>query len=138
MSTLVLDSEAFSALARARRENAKLARLHAALTAALGCDTDILVPAAALAEQYRGGAYDQIADAFLARHPFLEVIPTDRALTRRIGHILARAGRGSADHVDATVVAAAIGAGGAVIITGDPDDIGALSAGLPSVVVESV
>jgi hypothetical protein len=49
------------------------------------------------------------------------VIGTDLALARQIGHILAAAGRGSQDHVDATVVACAKQSSSAVIVTGDPD-----------------
>jgi len=138
MSALVLDSEAFSALARARSVGARPPRLHAALVAALATDADVIVPAAVLAEQYRGAKHDQIADAFLARHPFITVIDTDRRLARIVGNILARAGLGSAHHVDATVVATAVLAHSAVIVTGDPNDLKKLAAGLPGIRIEAV
>lgn len=137
MSTLVLDSEAFSALARSRSAQHPGA-VHAALRAAVETGSDVLVPAAVLAEQYRGGQHDQIVDSCLGRYTGIEVADTTRNLARAIGNLLARAGRGSADHVDATVVAVAVSAGGAVIATGDPDDIAALAANLVGITVETV
>ncbi|MEX0427628.1 hypothetical protein AB3X52_08360 [Nocardioides sp. DS6] len=89
-----------------------------------------------LAEQYRGGRYDQIVDSCLGRHTGIGVADTTRILARTIGNLLARAGRGSADHVDASVVAAALAAGGGVIATGDPDDLNGLAADLPGVRIE--
>jgi len=138
MSSLILDSEAFSALARARSEGARAPRLHAALVAALATDAEVVVPAAVLAEQYRGGSHDQIADAFLARHPFITIVDTDRKLARIVGNILARAGLGSAHHVDATVVATAVTSRGGVIVTGDPHDLNVLAAELPGVRIEAL
>jgi len=138
MSALVLDSEAFSALARARTEGARPPRLHAALVSALASDADVLVPAAVLAEQYRGGRHDQITDSFLARYPFVTIVDTDRKMARLIGNILARVGLGSTHHVDASVVATAIVAQGGVILTGDPDDLIRLTAGIPGVRVERI
>lgn len=137
MTALVLDSEAFSLLARSRigeRPGAVLA----ALRAAVATESDVLVPAAVLAEQYRGSHYDQAVDSCLGRHTGIRVADTTRLLARRVGHLLARAGRGSKDHVDATVVAVAIAAGGGVIATGDPDDIRALAADVIGVVIERV
>ena len=40
--------------------------------------------------------------------------------------------------VDAHVVAVAVEAGGGVVVTGDPDDLGRLSGAYPNVVVEAV
>ena len=51
---------------------------------------------------------------------------------------MARAGRGSKDHVDATVVAVAVSRGGGVILTGDPRDLAALADGLIGITVEPV
>lgn len=137
MKALVLDSEAFSRLARARRREAPGSVL-AALEAALRADAEVLVPAAVLAEQYRGGSRDQVVDTCLGRHTGIQVVDTDRVLARRVGNVLSRAGRGSADHVDATVVAVAASAGGAVVLTGDPDDLGALADGLLGVFIEQL
>lgn len=97
---------------------------------------EVLLPAAVLAEHYRGGGHDQVADSCLGRSTGIQVIDTTRQLARQVGHILAGAGCGSAEHVDATVVAAALAAGGGVIATADPDDLRLLSAGLVGIVIE--
>jgi PIN domain len=135
--SLVLDAEAFSAVARAL-DKSQPTRFVGALRAAVEEGDDVLVPAAVLSEAYRGGQYDQVVDACLGRFPSFTVVATDRSLAREIGHLLARAGRGSADHVDASVVAVAIQAGGAVVATGDPDDMSALAAGLLDVRIETL
>ncbi len=137
MSTLVLDSEAFSQVARSRAGRRPGAAL-AALVAAVELGSDVLVPAAVLSEQYRGGRHDHLTDACLGRHSGIEVVDTTRPLAKTVGNLLARAGRGSEDHVDATVVATAVAAGGAVIATGDPDDLGVLSDGLVGITIEPV
>lgn len=135
MATLVLDSEAFSVLARSR-VGGHPGAVHAALKAAVLTNSSVVVPAAVLAEQYRGGRHDQIVDSCLGRETGIAVVDTDRALARAIGNLLARAGRGSSDHVDASVVAAALRLGGGVIITGDPSDLTDLSDGLPGIRIE--
>ena len=111
MTALVLDSEAFSALARSRSGNHP-GVVHAALKAAVHTGSDVNVPAAVLAEQYRGGTHDQVTDACLGRFTGIEVVDTTRQLARRIGNILVRAVRGSRDHVDAAFVAVVATAGG--------------------------
>jgi hypothetical protein len=65
-------------------------------------------------------------------------VNTDRPLSRKIGHILAEAGRGSADHVDASVVATAKEFSEALILTGDFDDMTALVDGDKRIAVEVV
>lgn len=137
MSVLVLDSEAFSRIARTH-DLVDLGSVHAALTAAAETGSDVVVPAAVLAEQYRGGGHDQTVDACLGRHTGIDVVDTTRQLARTIGKVLARANRGSEHHVDATVVATAIAAGGGVIVTGDLDDIDALCDGLVGITIETI
>jgi hypothetical protein len=88
--------------------------------------------------KYRGGAHDQVVDSYLGRETGIDVADTNRQSARRIGNLLARAGRGSKDHVDATVVAVAVSRGGGVILTGDPSDLAALADGLFGIVVEPV
>lgn len=135
--TLVLDAEALSVLARTHpREGAHqvIARAKAELVAG----RDVLVPAAIMSELYRGGRHDQVVDACLSRFPAIVVVPTDQSLAREVGHLLARARRGSADHVDASVVAVAVQAGGGVIVTADIDDVTALSDGLAGIRVRAV
>lgn len=135
MTALILDAEAFSSLARSRQGHPP-GPVHAALTAARQTDSTVLVPAAVLAEQYRGGRHDQVVDSCLGQFTGIDVAVTDRRLARRIGNLLARAGLGSEHHVDATVVAAAVAHGGGLIVTGDPDDLATLAGDLPGITVE--
>lgn len=124
MSSLVLDAEALSSLARGGHHEATV---RAALAAAVAERTDVLVPAAVLAECYRGPHHDQAIDACLSRQGGIGVVGTDRPLARRIGHLLASAGWGSEHHVDATVVAVCATAGGGLALTGDLTDLIALT-----------
>ncbi len=135
MSALVLDAEALSAFARGGPHERTV---RAAVTAALVEAADVVVPAAVLGELYRGGGHDQAVDACLAHEGGVAIVPTDRALARRIGHLLAAAARGSADHVDATVIAVCAAAGGGVVLTSDPDDLSALSGGNPGITVRGL
>lgn len=137
MTALVLDSQAFSVLVRARRGRPH-ASVQAALRAAADVGADVLVPAAVLAEQYRGGPHDQVVDSYLGRATGIVVADTTRTLARRIGNLLARGRRGSEDHVDAAAVAVAAAAGGGLILTGDPDDLSAIADGLINVAVEAL
>lgn len=131
----MLDSQAFSVLARAR-QGRQHGTVQAALRAAADVGADVLVPAAVLAEQYRGGSHDQVVDSYLGRSTGITVADTTRPLARRIGNLLARAQRGSEDHVDAAAVAVAAAAGGGVILTGDPDDLATIADGLTAIAIE--
>lgn len=136
--TVVLDAEALSMIARSPEAGSAVSATLGALVAAQTDQSEILVPAAVLAELYRGRQYDQLVDACLSRFPAITVVETDRSLAREIGHVLARAGRGSADHVDASVVAVAVRSRPAVIATADVDDIAALAAEVVGVRIERV
>lgn len=131
----MLDAEALSRLAR---PGAPRTAIRAALRGAWEANASVQVPAAVLAELYRGGGHDQVVDGYLGRESGIEVIPTTRQLARVIGHVLARAGRESADHVDASVVAAVLATGGGVIATADPTDFAALTDSLPAVTVLAI
>ncbi len=135
VNALVLDSEAVASLARGGEQERTV---RAALTAAAGSPTEVVVPAAALAELYRGGAGDQAVDACLGSEGGIAVIPTDRALARRIGKILADAGRATEDHADGSVVAVCAAAGGGLILTGDPRKVTDLCGGSSSIVVRGI
>jgi hypothetical protein len=137
VSALVLDSEAFSVLARAR-SGSQHSTVQAALTAAVAAGVDVWVPAAVLAEQYRGGTHDQVVDSYLGRSTGISVADTTRPLARRIGNLLTRTGRGAEHHVDAAVVAVAVGTGGGVILTGDIDDLTALADGVLGITIEPI
>ena len=136
--TLVLDAEALSLVARTRTKATATSRAVNMLRAALVEEEEVIVPAAVLAELYRGPRYDQIIDACLNRFPAIVVVDTDRPLAREVGHVLARAGRGSADHVDASVVAVAARNAPAVIATADVEDITTLAACAPGIGVLQV
>lgn len=135
MSGLVLDSAALSRLINAGPGETTI---RAAMTAARNLGSNVIAPAAVLAEMYRGGRHDQALDSYLSRDEPIEVTPTDRNLASRVGNILARAGRGSQDHVDACVVAACLRAGGGVILTMDLADVPVLSADYPGISVETL
>jgi hypothetical protein len=137
VTALILDSEAFSRLARTRSDRGQVTVL-VALRAAVDEGAAVLVPAAVLAEQYRGGPHDQVVDSYLGRSTGIEVVDTTRTLARLIGNLLARAGKGSKDHVDAAVIATALSVGGGVVLTGDPDDLAALAEGTVGVSVETL
>ena len=62
--------------------------------------------------------------------------PIDEAVGRRAGALLGRAAR--SDTVDAIVVAEAIEAGGAEILTGDAGDLTALASGERSVTIHAL
>ena len=94
--------------------------------------------AAVLAEQYRGARHDQLVDSCLSRWTSIQVAGTDRSLARRVGNLLGRHGLGSEHHVDATVVATALAAGGGLILTSDPRDLERLADGLVGVQVKAI
>jgi len=138
MNTLILDSEAIGLLARPTPSNPKYRFTHKVLLQAEKAGARVVVPAAVLAEQYRGGGHDQAIDSCLSRYEAIEVAHTDRELAKRAGNLLARHGLGSAHHVDACVAALSVTADRTVILTSDPDDISRLTAGLPNVVVRGL
>ncbi len=108
--------------------------MQALLTAARQRGDDLIIPAAVLAELYRGALVPSV-DAGLNRHPAWTIAPTTRPLARLVGQLLTAASRGSADHVDACVIATAIAAGGGNVITGDPEDMSHIAAGNPAISV---
>lgn len=134
MSVVVLDAEAMWSLTRRPGVDPKGAL--AALTAARDNNWDVVVPAAVLAELYRGSQQQQSIDAALSAYSDITVAATDQPLARHIGSLLAQAGVGSEHHVDATVVAVALAAGGGLVVTGDLDDLQLLAAYAPGVAVE--
>lgn len=128
---LVLDAEALSALARGRGQ--RFGEVRAAVEAARRLRREVTTPAVILAELYRGPGHNQIVDACLNRDSFIEVRDTDRDFARYVGGVLRAAGAGSNDMADAHVVAAAVEAGGGLVLTVDLDDLERLSAPYPNV-----
>lgn len=121
----MLDAEAFSALSgrRSRRQQ----EVRAALTAAARLRRDVIVPAIVLAELYRGPRWSSLLDACLSRETGILVRETDRTLARLVGGVLTAARAGTELIVDAHVVAAAVEAGGGIVLTADPKDLARLA-----------
>lgn len=130
---LVLDAEALSGLARER--GPRFREVTAALEAARRLQRDVVTPAVILAELYRGPGRNQFVDACLSRQTGIRVRDTDREFARFVGAVLAAANAGSEDMADAHTVAAAVEAGGGVIVTGDEHDLRRLAAAYPNVVI---
>lgn len=128
---IVLDAEALSALAR--RRGPRFREVHAAIEAARRLRRDVVTPAVILAELYRGPGRNQVVDACLNRDSFIDVRDTDRGFARYVGGVLAAAHAGSEDLADAHAVAAAVEAGGGVVLTVDSDDLARLSEPYPHV-----
>jgi predicted nucleic acid-binding protein len=132
---LVLDQAALSALADP--PTAAQRQVRRAMTAASRLHRDVTVPTVILSELYRGGGRNQLIDSLLSRETeALELRDTDRVLARLVGGVLAAARSGSEDLADAHVVAAAVEAGGGVILTIDVDDVRRLSDQYRTIVVE--
>ncbi|MEA1903975.1 MAG: type II toxin-antitoxin system VapC family toxin [Actinomycetota bacterium] len=132
-AVVVLDNAALAALAG--RDGLGKETVRAALTAALRLQRRAVVPAVVLAEMYRGRNQSQVVDACLSRDTGLQIRDTDRSFARLVGGVLTGAGAGSEHMVDAHVVSAAVEAGGGVCLTGDPKDLGIMSAPFANITV---
>jgi predicted nucleic acid-binding protein len=133
---LVLDAEALSSFARQR--SPRFREVRAALEAARRLQRDVVTPAVILAELYRGPGHNQVVDACLSRDTWIRVRDTDRSFARFVGGVLAAAGADSSHLADAHAVAAAVEAGGGLILTADEDDLTRLSASYPNVQVSKI
>ncbi|HWH34915.1 MAG TPA: PIN domain-containing protein [Acidimicrobiales bacterium] len=125
---LILDAGAVIGLSRAE------VRARAALAAALEVGAEVSVPAVVVAETVRGGPADAPMNRVLKAVGGIDV--AEESIGRNAGRLLGSAG--SAATIDAIVVATAIEAGGAVILTGDADDLGTLAADNPQVIIEAL
>ena len=125
--TLILDSEALHALARARERPALALRARAILAIAHEERALVRVPAAVLAEVCRGGARDAPIDHVLHDRGIV-VTPLTASIARRAGALLARTKLASEHAVDAFVVATAAELGPSIIATHDPVDMMRLAA----------
>ena len=133
---LVLDAEALSALGAARGR--RFAEVRAALEAARRLNRNVIAPAVILAELYRGPGRNQLVDVCLSRNSWIEVRETDRPFAKYVGAVLGAARADSSDMADAHVVAAAVEAGGGVVLTGDESDLRRLAASYPNVQVAPI
>ncbi|CAN5656911.1 MAG: VapC toxin family PIN domain ribonuclease [Euzebyaceae bacterium] len=125
---LILDSGAVIAVSRHD------VRGRAALAAAHEAGAEVSIPSVVVAETVRGTATDAPVNRIIKAVG--EVSWADESIGRLAGALLG-AGRSNAT-VDAVVVASAIGAGGGVILTGDPGDLEALAVDHPDVVIRSL
>ena len=120
-------------------------RLRALLAEAHRRHREVLAPTLVCSEVARGRARTRALEAALARHdaerrerPAVRLVDTDFALARQVGTILDAAGRSTEMVVDAHVVAVCVPAGGALVVTADPDDIDELAAAVPAARVRTV
>lgn len=127
-SLLILDSGAVIALARGEE------RARAFLHRAVELEAWVEVPVVVLAETTRGTDRDAAVNRVVKA---VGAVPdTSETVGRRAGALLGRAPeRGVAD---ALVVAHAVEAGGGLILTSDPGDLGVLASGHPGVWIERV
>jgi predicted nucleic acid-binding protein len=125
---LILDAGAVIALSRTDL------RARAALAAAVEAGAEVSVPSVVVAETVRGVAADAPVNRVLKA--IGEVDAANEAIGRTAGRLLGEAG--SSATVDAVVVATAVEAGGAVVLTGDPDDLGSLAVDHREVVIEAL
>lgn len=131
MTRVVLDAEAFNAMAGPPTDRGReVARV---LTAASSVGGEVVVPTVVLAELYRPGRLAMVDSCLSRNERAIGCRDTDRSLARLVGGVLAAAGRGSQDIVDAHVVATAVEAGRAIVLTGDERDMRRLAAPYPSV-----
>jgi predicted nucleic acid-binding protein len=90
------------------------------------------IPVIVVAETVRGGPRDAAVNRVLKA---VDAVPeTTEEIGRTAGRLLGRAG--SAATVDALVVAQAVAAGGAHVLTADTDDLGLLAADHPEVWIQ--
>lgn len=132
---LLLDSEAISAIAHGpavRRD-----RVRALVTEIRRRELPVATVAAVLAEVVRGRSADASVFAGLRRER-VQVRPVDSAVGVRAGQILGAAKVGSELAVDAFVVAVGDLAGGAVVATTDPENLGRLADYANAVVIASI
>lgn len=133
---LVLDAEALSSLSR--QQGQRFSETRAALEAARRLRRDVVVPAVILAELYRGPKQNHVVDSCLSRETGLTVRDTDRDFARLVGAVLGAAKASSEDLADAHCIAAAVEAGGGVVVTGDEKDLGRLAAPYPNVQISPI
>ena len=125
---LILDSGAVIALAHGDQ------RARAFLARALKMDASIEIPVVVVAETIRGGPRDAPIHRILKA---VGSVPDSREIHGRTAGRLLGAAR-SASTIDALVVAHAVEAGGAQILTGDREDLERLAAPHPEVWIQTL
>lgn len=132
---VVLDSDGLDALS----DPAPPVAFRALLQEAVRRGREVLLPSVVCAEACRGVARTRRVESALARHgggeggrSVVRLVPTDFWLARQVGAVLHGANAGSADLVDAHVVAICALAGGGMVISSDSGDIERLAQAVPS------
>lgn len=125
---LILDSGAVIALSRHDQ------RARAVLAAAREAGVEVSIPSVVVAETVRGTARDAPVNRVLEAVGDVDL--ADEVTGRVAGGLLGSTG--SSSTVDSVVVATAVQAGGAVVLTGDPSDLEALADGHAEVLVEAL
>lgn len=128
-ASLILDAGAIIDAATSRT------RTLVALKAARDEGAEVIVPAVVVAETVRG-AGPRDARGNLILRGVSEITPTTEDRARIAGALLAAAK--SDDTIGALVVAEAVGRGGGVILTGDPDYLRLLASGHREVVISAL
>lgn len=131
----ILDSEALSVLARPGERTRAARRAQAVLVAVERLGGGARVPAPVIAEVARSAARRSAVDRVLNQLP---VVDTSREVAARAGAMLGHHGLDSCHAIDAFVVATALAARPAVVLTGDPDDIERLVGEVPGVGVQAL
>jgi predicted nucleic acid-binding protein len=123
---LILDSGAVIALSRGDQ------RARAFVARALELDSPVEIPVVVVAETVRGGPRDASVNRVLKA---VDAVPeATEEVGRTAGRLLGRAGSDAT--VDALVVAQAVHARGAHVLTGDADDLERLAAPHPEVRIQ--
>lgn len=125
---LILDSGAVISLARGEM------RARAFLARAVELGLDVVIPVVVLAETLRGSRRDAPVHRLIKS---VGEVPEARQIHGRTAGGLLGAAK-SSETIDALVVAQAVVAGGATILTGDADDLGALAASHPEVRIQTL
>jgi predicted nucleic acid-binding protein len=133
--SVVLDSEALSAITWPAGGSKSTRRAQAVLEAVVRLGGRAIIPAPVLAEVARGPARRAAVGRVLRRMP---VVAADRAIAERAGELLEINKLDSCHAVDAFVAATAIGSGYSLVLTGDPDDLRRLTSGAPGVAIQAL
>ena len=122
MPTVVLDTEALSALATGRPA-ARFEAVRALVRDAQREEDPVVVPSAVLAEADRGTGADAAIDRVLGADGGVRVVTTGQAMARVAGALRHRDRLDSCHVVDCVVVATALRLGASMIVTADEVDM---------------
>lgn len=132
---VVLDAAGLEALSATKPPE----RFRALLAEAHRRGREVIAPTLVCAEIARGRARTAALEAAVGRHdrarrerPAVRLVDTSFGLARQVGAILEAAKAGSAQIVEAHVVAVCVVSGGGLVVTGDPSDVVTLAEGVPA------